>query len=373
MRIAIVVPHIFMNQEILPDVIFSPAYLAIDLAEGLQSIGNEVTLFSPGKVRTSVRNETADLSLFEEKLRSRGDSYIDLLKKHPTIFMTLGRQVQSELVNKAFKMANEDRFDIVHIYTNEEELGLVFADLCNKPVIFTHHEPFNFLVKYRSLMPKYKDRNWISISMSQRKTMPEGANFVANIYHGLPKEKFAPNYNPQGNYFAYFGRIIEPKGVHLAIQAAKLANVELRIAGKHYTGFSKDKYWTEVIEPNLDGIQIKYVGFLKTDEEKQEFLGNAKALIVPSTWEEPFGMVMIESKACATPIIGIKSGAIPEVVDEGKTGLLVDNDSNASNKLAKAIKQIDQIDRLSCRKTFEERFLVERMCMEHEDTYLTLI
>jgi len=368
MKIGIVVPHIFMNQDILPEVIFSPGYLAIDLAEGLKDLRNEVTLFTPGSVTTKVNNITSDLSLFEEELKLRGDRYLDLLKKHPLIFITLARQVQSELLAKVFKMANEDFFDIVHVYTNEEELGLIFSEFCNKPVVFTHHEPFNFSAKYRSIMPKYKNKNWISISDSQRKSLPE-ANFIKTIYHGLKPERFAPNYNPQGNYFAYFGRIIEPKGVHLAIQAAKKAGVELQIAGKHYSDYSKDKYWTEMIEPEIDEINVKYVGFLKTDEEKQEFLGNAQALMVPSTWEEPFGMVMIESLACGTPVIGIKSGAIPEVIQDGITGILVDNDKDTVINLVRGINNIDSISRKTCREIFKKDFSVERMCKEYLESY----
>ncbi len=373
MKIAIVVPHIFMNQEILPDVIFSPGYLALDLAEGLQKLGHVVTLFTPGKVNTSVKNISADLSLFEKELEFRKDSYIELLKKHPLVFINMARQVQSEIIKDAFQRANNNEFDIVHVYTNEEELALVFADFCKKPLVFTHHEPFNFSAKYRSIMPKYKHLNWISISSSQRKSMPTGTNFLRTIYHGMDVNKFVPLKNPSKDYFAYFGRIIEPKGVHLAIDAAIKAGVELRIAGKHYSDYAKDKYWSEKIEPFVDGKQIKYVGYLKENSEKQEFLGNAKALIVPSTWEEPFGMVMIEALACGTPVIGIKAGAIPEVIDEGKTGLLVENDIDAVDTLVKAIKNIVSINRESCRKVFEQRFSIERMCKEHLEVYKSLV
>ncbi len=144
MKIGIVVPHIFMNREILPYVIFSPAELAINLAEELQKKGQEVTLFTPGPVSTSVNNQTADLSLFQEELDARGDTYLDLLKKHPFTFVTLARQAQSELIARAFDMANNNGLDVVHIYTNEEDTALPFAKLCKKPVVFTHHDPLIF-------------------------------------------------------------------------------------------------------------------------------------------------------------------------------------------------------------------------------------
>src|SRR6185437_16908609 len=155
LRIGIVVPHIFMHREIIPHVIFSPAKLALSLSKGLDALGASVTLFTPGPVDTKVRNITADLSYFEHELALRGDSYTELLKKHPFTFITLARQVQAELIAKAFAMANDGKLDLVHIYTNEEDLALPFAQLCSKPVVFTHHDPFNFMVKYKNVFPKY--------------------------------------------------------------------------------------------------------------------------------------------------------------------------------------------------------------------------
>jgi hypothetical protein len=163
LRVGIVVPHIFMQESILPKVIFSPGQLAIDLAEGLTSLGIDVTLFSPGPVKTKVKNVTANLSNFKTELAARGDSYIDLLKKHPLTFISLARQVQSELIAMAYKMANDEKLDIVHIYTNEEDIALPFAQLCAKPVVFTHHDPFNFLVTYKNVFSKYSELNCLQI------------------------------------------------------------------------------------------------------------------------------------------------------------------------------------------------------------------
>jgi glycosyltransferase involved in cell wall biosynthesis len=374
MKIGIVVPHIFMHRSILPQVIFSPAELALDLANELQKHKNvEVTLFTPGPVDTPVRNITADLSYFEHELAGRGDTYIDLLKKHPVTFITLARQVQAEIIAAAFAMANCGDLDIVHIYTNEEDIALPFAALCNKPVVFTHHDPFNFLVKYKNVFPKYKQLNWISISNAQRKGMPKDTNWIGTVYHGIQKDLFTPNYSPSGEYIAYLGRIIEPKGVHLAIEATKQYNtahgthLKLKIAGKHYAG-DKDTYWQKHIKPQIDSDTIEYVGFIKSVAEKQHFLGNAKALIIPSTFEEPFGMVMIEALACGTPIIGSDSGAIPEVIRPGTTGILV-RKNDETYTLADAIADIDTVDRHACRADFEARFTATRMGREHLNVY----
>jgi glycosyltransferase involved in cell wall biosynthesis len=368
-RVGLVAPHIFMHRAILPHVIFSPGRLVIDLAEGLLSLGVDVTLLTPGPVDVGVPNITADMSYFGQELAIRGDSYMDLLKKHPFTFVTLARQVQSELIAKAFTMANQDELDIVHIYSNEEDIALPFTALCKKPVVFTHHDPFNFLVKYKSVFPKYAHLNWLSMSLAQRKGMPENTNWVGNIYHGLAADRFKPNYRPSGDYVAYLGRIIQPKGVHLAIEAAKRAGVPIKIAGKHYAGTHKDTYWQEFIVPHL-GKDVEYVGFISDDAEKQEFLGNARALIVPSLFDEPFGMVMIEALACGTPVIGLDSGAIPEVITNNVTGFVVEKTD--ADGLAGAIKHIATIDRHTCRKQFKERFTLGRMCREHLVAYDTL-
>ncbi|HSE61297.1 MAG TPA: glycosyltransferase [Candidatus Saccharimonadales bacterium] len=366
LRIALVVPHIFLHKEILPHVIFSPGRLAVDLAEGLQVLGAQVTLFSPGPVATTVKTVGADLSYFERELAGRGDSYLDLLKKHPFTFITLARQVQAEIIAKAYTAANAGEFDIVHIYTNEEDTALPFAQLCQKPVIFTHHDPFNFLVKYKNVFPKYQQLNWVSMSLAQRSAMPKGTNWVANIYHGLKKEAFAFEPRLTADYVAFMGRLIAPKGAHLAIAAAKQAGVPLKIAGKHYSG-AKDSYWQESISPAL-GRGAEYVGFLREQSERQAFLANARALIVPSTFDEPFGMVVIEALACGTPVIGMRSGAIPELIEDGVTGFVVDDEAG----IAEAIRRIDAIDRTACRKAFERRFTLNRMCQEHAALYVGL-
>jgi glycosyltransferase involved in cell wall biosynthesis len=384
MRIAIVIPHMFMHRDVIDSVIFAPGRLGADLASGLISLGHEVTLFSPGYDLVGAKNVHPDLSLFEEELKQRGDTYPDLLKKHPLIFISMARHVQAELIAEAYSRANAGDFDIVHVYTNEEETALVFAKFCQKPLVFTHHEPFNFLTKYRSSFPKYKHLPWISISQSQQKGMPSDTNFVGTIYHGIDTNRFK-SHDIKENYFAYFGRIIEPKGVHLAIAAAKKAGVSLKIAGKHYAGFGKDTYWEEIIEPQIDGVQVEYIGFIDNDKEKEQFLGNARALLVPSLWEEPFGMVMIEALGCGTPVIGLASGSIPEIIDQGVTGYVIPYKKFLDNENKERINEEEVVDAIVeamtnlnipaniCRNNFEQRFTLERMCKDHEQLYNRLL
>lgn len=377
-----------MHKDILPSVIFSPATLAISLAEGLMSLDVSVTLFSPGPINTEVHNINADLSYFERELKLRGDSYVDLLKKHPFTFITLARQVQSELVAKAYEMANKGEFDLIHIYTNEEEIALPFASLCRKPVVFTHHDPFNFQIRYKSVFPKYRELNWLSMSYQQRQSMPHDTNWVGNVYHGLPAgEDFTPVTKPTDDYFAYIGRIIEPKGVHLAIQAVKQYNkssghkLSLKIAGKHYSGHKKDTYWQTSIKPEIDDLEIEYVGFIDSNIKKRNFLANAKALIVPSIFDEPFGIVIAEALACGTPIVALNSGAIPEIIKDHRTGIIVNKKTQqdgtidglaTASDIAKALKEVGTIERKSCRQDYEKRFTIKRMCLEHKAVYESL-
>lgn len=381
LRVALVVPHIFMQRDILPHTIFSPGQLALNLADSMQAKGISVTLFSPGPVDTQASNVTANLDTFNQVLAEQKCTYMEFLKKSPLAFISMSRQIQNELLADAYHRANNGEFDVVHVYTNEEEQGLSFAKLCNKPVIFTHHDPFNLSTKYRTIMPKYADLPWLSLSNAQRKSMPIKANWIDTIYHGIKASDFIASYEPNKRYVAYLGRIIKNKGVHLAIQAVLAYNKQnsdhpltLKIAGKHYSGY-KDIYWQKHIEPYLTDKYIEYVGFVKNNQEKQEFLGNASALLVPSLFEEPFGMVMIEALACGTPIIGLDSGAIPEIVTT-KTGMVIDSaedEATLIHKLSYALGTINTYDRQACREDFENRFTLDIMAANHIAAYEKLI
>jgi glycosyltransferase involved in cell wall biosynthesis len=406
MKIALLVPHIFMHQAILPEVIFSPAELVLNLAKSLAKKGHEVTIFSPGSIKkylhnTAVKNVTADLSLFEAELKQRGDTYLELLKKHPLTYITLSRQVQSELVANAYEQANDGKFDLVHVWCNEEETALVNAHFCEVPIVFTHHEPFNFLTRYRAIFPKYAGLNWISMSLAQRETFEQqtqqSVNWVGNVYHGLPATQYQFQEEP-GDYLLYLGRIIQPKGVHYALAAAKRAGLKLKIAGKHYAGQSKDKYWQEFVEPELKQGRAEYVGFVRETTDKQILLGGAHALLMPSTWQEPFGLVMVEALACGTPVIGFNQGAIPEVIENGTSGWVVpyqaadriEKNGRQINKnwqeiqqdqhfrvnvqnLVLAVQKNSQIDRRTCRQSFEQRFTLKQMAAGYEAVYRGLI
>lgn len=377
MKIALVVPHIFMQAKLLDQVIFSPGFLALTLTDQLQDLGHKVTLFSPGPVQTPAKNITADLSLFLKELALRHDTYLDLLKKHPLVFINLSRQVQSELIAQAYEMANKGNFDLVHVWCNEEEIAMTFARFCQKPVVFTHHEPFNFLVKYRSIFPKYRNLNWVALSRAQETTFSsQQVNFVGTVYHGFPLDEYQFNKQTK-DYFLYFGRIIEPKGVHLAIKACLEAKQKLLIAGKHYSEEKKNDYWQNKVAPLIDGKQIKYLGFVSQKAHKQKLLSQAQALLMPSIWEEPFGLVMVEALACGTPIIGFNNGAIPEIIDHQINGILVPYQKNQEKRniknFQKALGKVNKIKRYHCRQDFEKRFTATHMARAYLAIYQDLI
>lgn len=369
MNIAIVVPHLFMQEKYLRESIFAPGHLARDLANELSAMGNNVTLFSPGKVAKlskPVTNITAELNALNVELKSSKLKLNELITRKPLTYITLYRQIQSELIAKAYAMANSNKFDIVHVFITEEEISYAFASLCTKPVVFTHHEPFNLLVKYRASFRKYCQNSWISISYSQRKTAPKNFNWAGNVYNGLPEIHIKRKTDK--NYFAYLGRIIEEKGVHLAIKAVKKYNetaskkVRLILAGKYYSD-NNDSYWVKKIKPYIDNSEIVYKGFLSNPVKKSRFLQKAKALIVPSIWNEPFGMVVIEALRSGTPVLGLKSGALPEIINK-KTGILVRNFKNENKTVEKLAQNLEKVSKLSskeCVSHFKNNFTVNHM------------
>lgn len=389
LRIAIVVPHLFMQDYYLKNAIFSPGHLAVDLCSGLISLGHSVTLFSPNKVTIkNIPNITSDYSLIDKELNSRGYGLNELMAKHPLTYITFARQLEAQIINKAYTMANNGDFDIVHIYINEEDIAMQFADLCNKPVVFTHHEPFNFLTRYRTSFEHFKHLNWLSISYSQRKTISTELNWIANIYHGVEpvNNSYLKSLELSAeDYVVFFGRVIEPKGVHLAIKAVKELNrkaglkLKLKIAGKHYS--DQDSYWQEKVLPFIDDQEVEYIGFINNELERDKLLYNAKAMIMPSTWSEPFGMVILESLRLGTPVIGFNCGALPEIIDNKVNGLLsnvmykdnkIDEESTVVG-LVNSLKELHLINREDCIDSCNKNFSLEKMLSEHLNAYYMLL
>jgi glycosyltransferase involved in cell wall biosynthesis len=218
------------------------------------------------------------------------------------------------------------------------------------------------------LKPFYRafpDFPLVSISDAQRRPLPP-VNWAGTVYHGLPRDLLPFTARPTSGYLAFLGRISPEKRPDRAIDIAVRAGVPLKIAAKI------DKvdrgYWEEVVRPMVAAHpNVEFVGEIN-EREKAEFLGNASALLFPIDWPEPFGLVMIEAMACGTPVVAFRCGSVPEVVNDGMTGFVVDDIASAVN----AVGRLDQLDRSLVRATFETRFTAERMARDYLEIYRAL-
>jgi len=214
------------------------------------------------------------------------------------------------------------------------------------------------------IVRRFPQANFVSISDHQRLPLPH-ANWRGTIRHGLPPTLFRPSYE-RGSYLAFLGRLTPDKGPEDAMRIARAAGKPLRIAAK--IPRAETAYFKKHLEPHIDDDKIKLVG--EVDEtKKQSLLAGASALLFPIDWPEPFGLVMIEAMACGTPVIAYRSGSVPEVIDDGVTGFIVDSEEEAVN----AVKKLAQLDRKQVRARFEQRFSAGRMAKEYETQYRKLI
>ena len=385
MRIAVLAPSVYMSKAAYPDRIFAPRLIILELVEGLAAKGHEVTLFSSSDIETNARlvpgaPELLKGGLLRDKYLSR-----DSLPEYILQSKIESQHIYSlDLIGKAFSKASESSFDIIQ---TDDMLVHSFVSLSKTPVTFILHDP---LPKENSLdywlLNRYKDHNFISISMAQRNGNPQ-INFIGNVYHGISINSYKASFE-RGEYFAYMGRLLVQKGVDLAIKAVKEQGERMLIAADN-THFNTD-YVKNDIFPFLDE-KVRYEGYFETKEEKNDFLGKAKALLFPIRWQEPFGLVMIEAMACGTPVIAFANGSVPEIIEDGKTGFLINPDDQDIRGsyfvkqtgvagLSEAIRRINEMTteelttmRKNCRKLVEENFTIEKMVDGYEKAYNDLI
>src|SRR5581483_4136520 len=214
------------------------------------------------------------------------------------------------------------------------------------------------------LYEEFRDVPLVSISNAQRRPLP-GARWQATVYHGLPANLHHCTPEPEG-YFAFLGRIAPEKGVDRAIDIAQRAGVPLKIAAK--VDAADQDFFVKEIEPRIDGTSVQLIGEID-ESQKTAFLGKARALLFPIDWPEPFGLVMIEAMACGTPSIAFRRGSVPEVLDEGVTGLIVESIDEA----VEAVANVGRLDRRRCREVFEQRFSAPRMAHDYLRIYEELL
>jgi glycosyltransferase involved in cell wall biosynthesis len=216
----------------------------------------------------------------------------------------------------------------------------------------------------RPLYFGFDDFPLVSISNDQRRPVPH-ANFASTIYHGLPKTLLKPTFEPRGKYLAFLGRIAPEKRPDRAIAIAREAGIPLKIAAK--VDAVDEEYFRSAIQPLLKEPGVEFIGEIN-EREKPKFLGEACGLLFPIDWPEPFGLVMIEAMACGTPVMAFDKGSAAEIVEEGRTGVLVDTVEEATRKLPALLA----LDRRLVRKRFEERFSASRMARDYVKLYSRL-
>lgn len=307
------------------------------LTEELVAQGHEVTLFASGDSLTKAQLLPAC------KQALRRDSFQDSLTQHLVMFEELYRR--------------SPNFDIIHFHTGY--LHFPMGRRLTVPHITTHHGRLD-IPEMKLFDREFQDIPVASISKSQREPLPH-ANWQGTAYNGLPLDLYHYQSTPD-DYLAFLGRVSPEKGIDQAIAIAKHTGRRLKIAAK--IDPIDEQYFAEQIQPLLDDPDIEFLGEI-TDLQKQNFLGNAAALLFPISWPEPFGLVMIEAMACGTPVIAYRRGAVPEVMEHGVTGFIVYHLQEA----IRAVGKLNNINRQTCRRNFEQYFSSQRMTNDYLQLY----
>jgi glycosyltransferase involved in cell wall biosynthesis len=312
------------------------------LADGLADEGHYVTLFASGDSRTD-----AKLSFVYPEAQSH----------------LLGRSLP-DLHHALACYERASDFDVINDHSGMA--GAVIGGAVDTPVLHTVHGPLDGEAGpvYEQIGRVAPQVGLISISLNQRRPCPD-LPWTANIPNALDFSLY-PCKPHRGDYLLFLGRMSPDKGCHRAIAVAMESGMPLKIAGKRHEPKERE-YFEELVQPHL-GNGIEYLGEV-THGEKVELLQNARVTLFPIEWEEPFGLVMIESMACGTPVIATRHGAVPEVIEHGRGGLIVDH----YREMAARVEEADEMDPYECRAYVEERFSAQRMVADYVDTYRAAI
>lgn len=340
MKIAQVAP---LYESVPPKLYGGTERVVYYLIEELIKLGHKISLFASGDSKTSA----ALIADVPEALRLKQEGCEDMLAPHIV-------QLQNVL-------ERADEFDIIHFHN--DYLHFPFTNNLKVPHVTTLHGKLT-IPELQLVYNKFTAQPVVSISDAQRKPLPQ-ANFVATVYHGLPENLFTAGNGEEG-YFAFLGRISPEKGCDRAIEIAIATNTPIKIAAK-IDNADRD-YFEEKIKHLFNHPLVTYIGEIN-EHQKGEFLGKAKALLFPIDWSEPFGIVMIEAMACGTPIIAWNMGSVPEVIEDGKSGFIVDSMEESIH----AVHKLSLIKRETVRKSFEENFTGKRMATDYLRVYDDII
>jgi glycosyltransferase involved in cell wall biosynthesis len=313
------------------------------LTEELVRQGHDVTLFASGDSVTDAKLE----AFCPEALR------LDPRVKdtNPYYFVML-----DALRRRA------DEFDVLHFHIDFFHYPS-FREIANKTLTTLHGR--QDMHDLQPLHRTFPEMPLATISDSQASFIA-GRNIAGTVLHGLPQDLFVPNYNPKGGYLAFLGRMAPDKRPDRAIQIARKIGMPLKMAAK--VDDVDREYFHQKIEPMLKGEGVEFVGEIN-ERQKQDFLGNAAALLFPIDWPEPFGLVMIEAMACGTPVLAFSEGSVPEVIDDGVSGVIV----NSVPEAVHAFPELMALDRRKVRRVFEARFTVKRMAEDYVALYRGLL
>lgn len=310
------------------------------LTEELVRQGHEVTLFASGDSVTSAEL----VPCCEVALR------LNPAVKDPFPYHLM-------MLDQVRRRANE--FDVFHFHM--DFLHYPLAGAFEERMITTLHGRLD-LPDLKPFFRAFPDFPLISISDEQRRPMPP-VNWAGTVYHGLPEDLLPFTANPADRYLAFLGRIAPEKRPDRAIEIATRAGKKLKIAAK--IDKVDQAYWDEIISPMIAcRPNVEFIGEIG-EHQKAEFLGNAEALLFPIDWPEPFGLVMIEAMACGTPVIAFRTGSVPEIIEDGRTGFIVDSIDEA----VAAVRLVSELDRSNVRATFNKRFTAKRMAADYLTIY----
>jgi glycosyltransferase involved in cell wall biosynthesis len=340
MRIAQIAP---LMESVPPRLYGGTERIVSYLTEELVRMGHDVTLFASGDSMT-----TAKLVGCVPQALRLDRNVRDTI---PYYMLMLDRVRQ-----------HADEFDILHFHIDQFHFPL-FRPIAGRTVTTVHGR--QDLPDLKPLYVGFSDMPLISISNAQRQPIPR-ANFTKTVYHGLPADLHKPVLNPRGGYVAFLGRIAPEKRPDRAIQIACALGIPLKIAAK--IDRVDESYFREVIAPLLEGAGVEFIGEIN-EQQKTEFLGEARALLFPVNWPEPFGLSMIEAMACGTPTLAFRCGSVPEVIDEGVTGAIVESIEEGIS----ALPHVMALDRRAVRRRFEERFSASRMAKDYVGIYRSLL
>src|ERR1700758_3310528 len=341
MRIAQVAP---LTEAVPPKLYGGTERVVHWLTEELVALGHDVTLFASGDSRTSGKLEAT----WPKALRLDG-----AVRDPNALHMVMLERVR--------RKCDDEEFDFLHFHLDYYPFSL----FCRQPTPFltTLHGRLD-LPEHQPVFTTFSDIPVISISNAQRRPVPQ-ANWVPPIHHGLPEKLLMPKL-ARHDYLAVLGRIAPEKGVDRAIKIAMRCGIPLKIAAK--VDRADQDYYDQLISPLITGNSlVDYIGEI-ADHEKSEFLSGAIGLLLPIDWPEPFGLVMIESMACGTPVIAYNRGSVPEIITPGLTGFIVEDEISAVT----AVDRLSGLDRGAIRKQFETRFTARRMALDYLEAYRSL-